>query len=258
MTLVGACGLGPAPQGSSPTPAQPERTTSVSPSTRSSTSPAPSASPGDIARQAAEDAFGDQLGALDPADRETVLGEFVSAIGARLEGMSRPAAQAELLRMVSIGTFRLDDATLVRRLELETKEMLGIDVALCAALARGELEVATPSSGTAGLSAPLTPAERLENARITVAAVRAEVARQREPRQITKPETTAIVGAIAKLASPQEATRIHDLATQAAAGHPLSDDDACWLMRVPYRALDRLGEADRLLLSRYVLGAMTG
>jgi hypothetical protein len=123
-------------------------------------------------------------------------------------------------------------------------------VATCAAVARGE--------GVANTVAALTPAERLERARITVAAVAAEVSPVREPRQLTKDESAAIVAAIAKAASRPDAARIHDLAVKAAAGTHLSDDDACWLMRVPYRAEASLTPADRLLLSRYVLGSITG
>ena len=203
-----------------------------------------------LAREAAAAAFADELGALDPADRATVLDEFADAVGSRLDGLPPTAAAAELRRIVAIGTFRLDDAMLLRRLELETKATLGLDVPTCAAVARGE-----PAEN---ILDALTPAERMERVRITVAAAAAEVSPMREPRQLSREESTAVVTAVAKAASRADAARIHDLATRAAKGTALSDDDACWLMRVPYRAEAALTPADRLLLSRYVLGSITG
>jgi hypothetical protein len=160
--------------------------------------------------------------------------------------------------MLSIGLYRLDDDSLLRRLALETKATLALDVATCAALARGTAPFDTAASRLTGLVTPLSPTERVEAIRISIAAIAAEVSELREPRQLTARERSGVVGAIAKAASPADATRIHDLATRAAAGKTLSDDDTCWLFRVPYRAYDALADADRRLLSRYVLGPMSG
>ena len=244
LTLVGGCALGPTP----PPTAEPSGSAAGRSTTPSSAAPARSAR--DVRREAAAAVFADELGALDPADRSTVLADLVEAVGTRLDGLPVAAAEAELTRIVTLGTFRLDDDTLVRRLELETKATLGLDVTTCAAVARGE--------GSADASSALSPAERLEWMKITVAAVRAEVSPVREPRELTREESTAVIAAIAKAATRADATRIHDLATKAAAGTALSDDDACWLMRVPYRAEASLTPADRLLLSRYVLGGISG
>jgi hypothetical protein len=252
-TSLGGCALGPAPAGPSLAP-----TVAPSAAERPSVSAAPTPSPGEVARLAAASAFAFQLDALPPADWATILDEIAAAIGTRLDGLPVAAADGELLRIASIGKFRLDDATLLRRLELEAKAMAGVDVPTCAALARGELQFGRPSPRMAGLMAALSPAERLEAARITVAAIRAEVSGLHEPRPLGSAERTAIVSAIAKASPPAELTRLHDLSVAASAGKTLSDDDACWLMRVPYRALDRLTGADLGLLSRYVLGTMTG
>jgi hypothetical protein len=251
-TTLAACALGPAPVSPSTAPAAPSR------SDRASASTAPAPSPGEVARLAAASAFAFQLDALPPVDRTTVLAELVEAIGTRLDGLPVAAADEELLRIASIGKFRLDDQTLLRRLQLEAKAMLGVDVPTCAALARGELQFGRPSPRMAALMAALSPAERLESARITVAAVRAEASGLHEPRPLSSPERTAIVSAIAKASPPDELTRLHDLSVEASAGKTLSDEDACWLMRVPYRALDRLTGADLALLGRYVLGTMSG
>ena len=251
VTVLGACGLGPTPSASAPptsslvppavsqSPARPPRTTIV-----------PASSPGEIARKAAAQVFASELESLSQADRAMLLDEFVDAIRTRLEGLPAPAAEAELQRMASIGRFRLGDATLLRRLELEAKAMLAIDVPTCAAIARGHVPT--------GLAARLTAAEQIEDARISVAAIRAEVSGVPEPRLLSRSEAATILLAIAQSASPAETTRIHDISAATAAGETPSDDDACWLTRVPYRAFERLGDADRRLLARYILGSLSG
>jgi hypothetical protein len=249
MTLAAGCALEPVASpgpslGAGPSPSG--RAASVGLSTLASGTTAP----GDLARNAAAAAFADELDAIDPADRSSLLDAFVSAVGDRLAGLPAAGAEAELRRIVAIGTFRLDDQTLLRRLALETKATLGLDIATCAAVARGD----RPADSLSALSA----AERLEWMRITIAAVGAEVSPVREPRELTREESAAVVAAIAKAATRADATRIHDLATKAAGGTALADDDACWLMRVPYRAEASLTPADRLLLSRYVLGGISG
>jgi hypothetical protein len=194
------------------------------------------------------------LDSLEPTEREVILDEFSAAIGPRLDGLSNQAAELQLLLLASNGKFRLDDGTLLRRLDLETKAMLAVDTSLCAQLARGELQFGKSSPALAALMTPLAPSERLEEARIVVGSIRAEVMDVGEPNRFPRDQAADLAHAMLATFSPEEAARLANLAGRAARGEKLADADACDVSRIPYRAAASLSAADRLRLARYILG----
>jgi len=155
----------------------------------------------------------------------------------RLRALARSGAGDSVQLLVAHGLARLNDSSLVRRMELMSVMLDLSDDAICAALSRG-----TPGSGQMTLAMTKFEAPDLEDwAGLLIEAQIASL-EERPVRFVTKEVlANSILGAIAALPDSEE-TRITAILTSFQSA---SDRDACWAGRVLFRQGGALPEPGR-------------
>jgi hypothetical protein len=160
----------------------------------------------------------------------------------RLRALARSGAGDSVQSLVAQGLVRLDDATLIRRMELMSVMLEESDVPICAAIARG-----TPGSGQMTLAMAELEGPDLED--WVGVLVEAQIA-QLEQREIMfmRPGTAvqSIQTAIAALPDSDE-TRMDDVLGRFATA---SDADACWAGRALFGQGAALQDPERRAFAR--------
>jgi len=139
--------------------------------------------------------------------------------------------------LVAHGLVRLDDSSLVRRMELMSVMLDLSDEPICAAMSRG-----TPGSGQMTLAMAKLEAPDLEDWAALLIEAQIATIEQRPARSVSQEVlSNSILGAIAALPDSEEARITAILGRFQAA----SDRDACWAGRVLFRQGGALPEPAR-------------
>jgi hypothetical protein len=160
----------------------------------------------------------------------------------RLRGLARSGAGDSVQSLVAHGLVRLDDSTLIRRMQLVSVMLDGSEEAICAALSRG-----TPGSGQMTLAMAELEGPDLEDwAALLIEAQIASL--EQRPAHYVTPKVLghSIQAAIAALSDTDETRMTAILGRFEAA----SDGDACWAGRALFRQGAALPEPERSQLAR--------
>lgn len=159
-----------------------------------------------------------------------------------LKALARSGAGDSVQTLVAQGLIRLDDSTLIRRMQLMSVMMDGSEESICAALSRG-----TPGSGQMTLAMAELEGPDLEDwAALLIEAQIASLERRPARRVSTEALAHGVQAAVAALPDV-EATRLRTiLGTFSTA----SDADICWAGRVLFQQGVVLPEPDRSNMAR--------
>ncbi len=160
----------------------------------------------------------------------------------RLRGLARSGAGDSVQALVARGLVRLDDSTLIRRMQLMSVMLAGSEESICAALARG-----TPGGGQMTLAMAALDGADLEDWAALLIGAQIASLEQRPTRSVT-PEllARAVQAAMAALPDAEEARMQSILGRFDTA----SDGDACWAGRALFREGATLSEPARSQLAR--------
>lgn len=159
-----------------------------------------------------------------------------------LRDLARSGAGDSVQALVAQGLVRLDDSSLIRRMELMSVMLDGSEVTICAALSRG-----TPGSGQMTLAMAELEGQDLEDwAGLLIEAQIASL--EQRPARHVGAELLAhsLQTAIANLPD-NEQTKISDILGQF---QTASDGDACWAGRVLFQQGVALPEPERSQMAR--------
>lgn len=173
-----------------------------------------------------------------------------SAYQERIEAVEPPsfqtwaeAAQATWIESALVGgTPRLDDAELIRRLELQTTALRRADTATCAAFAT---ETPITDATTGRLLHHLRDAELVDWYDIAIRAIEAQVAAVEIPRVISDTEAEALLVRVIEAAPPAESD-----AMQALFAGTADPALACAGFRALYEGIARLDPVDLAIAAR--------
>jgi hypothetical protein len=155
----------------------------------------------------------------------------------QLKNLARSGAGDSVQLLVAQGLVRLDDSSLVRRMELMSVMLDLSDEPICAAVSRG-----TPGSGQMTLAMATFEAADLEDWAALLIEAQIATLEQRPVRSVSQEVlANSIKGAIAALPDSEE-TRMTAILTRFQAA---SDGDACWAGRVLFRQGGALPEPAR-------------
>ena len=176
-----------------------------------------------------------------PADARDDFERRLKAAAGDLESMSHEEAGRQVQTRVQAGMRRLDDATLVRRLTLQTVALRKIDEASCGAFAQASFAGRSqPESTAEKLMAPMTEAELVDWFNVAVLALEAEARKSPEPRTASEAETNAVFERLLGSLDPAGLEAI-----QTGADPSASAAEACLGARTMYDAIEQMPAADR-------------
>ena len=191
------------------------------------------------------------VGPLDrlPADvRAGYEQRLQAAVGMRLDGMSDEQKSRAAQKWVTDGILRLDDARVVRRLELQTMALGMTDTATCAQYGRASFGAQQFSSSTAErMISALDTAHLTEWMGIMVEAVEAEA--RGAPARVTVTEASANGVIQAMIRRLPQSTQT--LVGNAVNGLFPSDTQVCDAIRTIYATTIGLPERSRVIVARY-------
>jgi hypothetical protein len=180
-----------------------------------------------------------------PASARDDFERRLKAVAGDLESMSGEEANRQVQARVQAGMRRLDDATLVRRLTLQTVALGKIDEASCGAFAQASFAGRPqPETTAAKLMAAMTEAELVEWFNVAVLALEAEVRKSPEPRTASEAETNAVFERLLGSLDPAGLEAI-----QTGAEPSATPAEACLGARTMYEAIERMPDADRTLIA---------
>lgn len=164
------------------------------------------------------------------------------AIRNTLRGLARSDAGDSVQALVAQGLVRLDDSTLIRRMQLMSVMLDGSEESICAALSRG-----TPGGGQMTLAMAELDGPDLEDWAALLIEAQIASLEQRPARYVTQEVLAhSVQAAMAALPDAQEA-RIRSILGRFATA---SDGDACWAGRALFREGAGLPEPERSQLAR--------
>lgn len=171
-----------------------------------------------------------------------------TAVGSQLEGMSEASAADRVRSLVQHGLVRLDDATLVRHLTLQTQALDRGDAASCAGFARASIGGKPASPDIArGLMAALDDRSLQEYLDINVQGLEAEARAAPAARTVTEAQAQTLFETLAGRLGEQDIATIQALS----AGTTTTDEAACHAVRSLYDTALTMSPADVALLARY-------
>lgn len=160
----------------------------------------------------------------------------------RLRNLARSGAGDSVQMLVAQGLVRLDDSSLIRRMELMSVMLDGSDETICAALSRD-----TPGSGQMTLAMAELQGQDLEDWAGLLIEAQVASLEERPARHVTAEVLAhSLQTAIANLPE-NEQTRITDIMGQFATA---SEADACWAGRVLFQQGVALTEPERSQMAR--------
>lgn len=169
------------------------------------------------------------------------------AVGNRLEGLSETEQAAKIQSWLYGGLVRLDDAKLIRHLELEVQALRLTDEPTCAAFGRQSMTGQTASEDTgAKLIGALDQAAIGEWIGLSIEAIESELRGSPEPIRVSETDSAAATGRLINGLSPAE------LETFAAmdSGRTVSDADTCSAIRSLYDGILLLDLQDKATMAR--------
>lgn len=159
--------------------------------------------------------------------------------------MSNAEASRQIQARVQAGMRRLDDATLVRRLTLQTVALGKMDEASCGAFAQASFAGRPQPETTAEkLMGAMTEAELVEWFNVAVLALEADARKSPEPRTVSEADTNTVFERLLGSLDPAGLEAI-----QTGADPSASPADACLGARTMYQAIEQLPDADRRLIA---------
>jgi hypothetical protein len=159
-----------------------------------------------------------------------------------LRGLARSGAGDSVQALVAHGLVRLDDSTLIRRMQLMSVMLDGSEEPICAALSRG-----TPGGGQMTLAMTELDGPDLEDWAALLIEAQIASLEQRPARYVTQEVLAhSVQAAMAALPDAQEA-RISSILGRF---DTASDGDACWAGRALFREGAALPEPERSQLAR--------
>lgn len=180
-----------------------------------------------------------------PSDARADFERRIKAAAGDIESMSDAAARTQIQTRVQSGMRRLDDATLVRRLTLQTVALGKLDEASCGAFAQASFGGRAPPQAIAvKLIGALTDAELIEWFNMAVLALEAESRKSPDQRSASGAETDA---AFERLLGSLDSASLEQIQRGAAA--TASPTEACAGSRVLYDAVERMPDSDRQLIA---------
>ncbi|HEX5589711.1 MAG TPA: hypothetical protein VFX65_05430 [Candidatus Limnocylindrales bacterium] len=185
-----------------------------------------------------------------PADvRDEIAGDLETLVGDRFDGLTSEEVVEEGARLTRSGLARLDDESLVRRLELQTLALGRVPTADCAAFMRGGFAGGSVDTGIATrVLTALDEDELIEWYRITARAMRAELEGMPARRSVTEPEFQAAFAPIAATWSPDEVELV-ELVSADPVG--VTDDQMCRFVDLVYGRIDVLDRDQLAVVSLY-------
>jgi hypothetical protein len=171
-----------------------------------------------------------------------------TAVGSQLDGMSEASAVERVRTLVQRGLVRLDDATLVRHLTLQTQALDRGDAASCAGFARASIGGKPASADVSrGLMAALDDRSLQEFLDINVKGLEAEARAAPPARTVTDTQAQAIFETLAGRLTEQDIVAIQALT----AGTTTTDDAACHAVRSLYDTALTMSPTEVAVLARY-------
>lgn len=159
----------------------------------------------------------------------------------RLRALARAGAGDSVQLLVTHGLVRLNDSTLIRRMELMSVMLEGSEESVCAALSRG-----TPGSGQMTLAMTELEGPALEDwAALLIEAQIASI-EQRPPRHVKQEALTQSFQVAISGMPDSEQTRLTEILGRYQGA---SDQDACWAGRALLRQGTALPEPERSLMA---------
>lgn len=202
---------------------------------------------GGVVGSAISGAFGGPWERL-PADvRSAYEQRLQSAAGNQLDGLTDAQVASKIDGWLAGGYPRLDDARLVRHLELAVQALGATDEATCAAFGRHSLVGAAFSDASeAKLVGALDAAATIEWVGLNVDAIEAELRGFPEPVAVSTADSDALVTTLLDRLTEAE------LATFAAlgSGGSATDPETCGAIRSLYNGILVLDPADKALMAR--------
>ncbi|HEV8488982.1 MAG TPA: hypothetical protein VGQ58_04275 [Candidatus Limnocylindrales bacterium] len=169
----------------------------------------------------------------------------IKAVAGDVEDMSEAEASQAIQARVQAGMLRLDDATLVRRLTLQTVALGKLDEATCGQFAQASFAGRPQPEGVAvKLMGAMTEAELRDWFNIAVLALEADAGKSPEPRTVSGAETDAV---FERLLGSLDSTSLE--AIQTGADPAATPAEACLGARTLYNAIEQLADTDRGLIA---------
>lgn len=169
----------------------------------------------------------------------------IKAVAGDLESMSNAEASRQVQSRVQAGMRRLDDATLVKRLSLQTAALAKIDDAACGEFAQASFAGRPQPETTAEkLMAAMSETELTEWFNVAVLALEAEARKSPEPRTVTDAETDPL---FERLLGSLDQPSLE--AVQKGADPGATPAEACLGVRTLYDAIERLPDEDKRLIA---------
>ncbi len=159
----------------------------------------------------------------------------------RLRGLARSGAGDSVQSLVAQGLVRLNDSTLIRRMELMSVMLDGSEETICAALSRG-----TPGSGQMTLAMAELEGPDLEDWAALLIEAQIASLEQRPARHVTQDVLAHGVQAAIAALSDSDETRMTAILGRFQAA---SDRDACWAGRALFKQGAALPEPTRSQLA---------
>lgn len=202
---------------------------------------------GGVVGSAISGAFGGPWERLPTDVREAYEQRMEAAAGSQLDGLSDAQIATKIDGWLAGGYPRLDDARLVRHLELAVQALGATDEATCAAFGRHSLVgAAFTDESEAKLVGALDSAATVEWVGLNVDAIEAELRGFPEAVAVSGAESDALVTKLLDRLTEAE------LATFAAlgGGESATDPDTCGAIRSLYNGILVLDPADKALMAR--------
>jgi hypothetical protein len=187
---------------------------------------------------------------LPPDARRDLATELERLLGDRVAGKTPTQIATEAALATARGFARLDDATLVRRLELQTTALDRATTRACAAFMRMAFGGVTAFdlSVAAELVLQLDESELTEWYRLSLDAIRAELNGTPARRSVTDDEFFAAFTPISDRWSAADIALINAVTSSPATA---TDEDVCRVAKLVYGDLGILTPADRAVIALY-------
>jgi hypothetical protein len=202
---------------------------------------------GGVVGSALSGAFGGPWERLPSDVRDVYEQRLETAAGSQLDGLSDTQIATKIDGWLAGGYPRLDDAKLIRHLELAVQALNATDEATCAAFGRTSLVgAAFPDAAEAKLVGALDSSSTIEWVGLNVDAIEADLRGSPDPVAVSAAESDALVTRLLDRMSEAE------LATFAAlgGGGSATDPETCGAIRALYNGILVLEPADKALMAR--------
>jgi hypothetical protein len=171
-----------------------------------------------------------------------------TASAGQLKGLSDAQTGSKIEGWLTAGMPRLDDARLVRHLELLTQSLDQADEATCAAFGRHSVNgAALADDASEKLIGTLDQAALIEWIGLNVDAIEAELRGSPEAKVVSATESDAVLNRMVASMTEADLTTIGALSS----GQTLPDAQACAAIRSLYGTTRALDPADKVVMARF-------